>query len=239
MGAPGASTFDLAALGRGPYGTFAWGESRPVLNRLLFAMVRALDPTPMWLELMPRRAEGDERGPVELGWIAPDHLFIAEDPSAARPQDAVANMALLNIVRSDEPAKTIARVADFIRLPPIAQEVIERLGGGESPRALAIANSDQVRGLYPTTVEGVRPIITSFLNAQMWPIFASRGPPGPGRMAFDFVLEIRAVDLAHWREGTLVPEKAPPGSGVKVGVPVPLGEIRGLADAFTSAPGRK
>ncbi|MGA8603556.1 MAG: hypothetical protein WB788_00610 [Thermoplasmata archaeon] len=232
-------TFDLAALGRGRYGTFLWGESRPALNRVLFAMVRASDPEPLWLDLRPREREEGEPGPVELGWIPEDHLFLAEAPESARPQDAVANMALFTIVRPDESAASIARLSDFVRLPPIAQEIISRLGLGEPRHALAIANSDRVRSVYPSTVEGVRPIVNSFLEAPLLPFFASKGTPGPGRMAFEFVFELRVKDVAHWREGSLFPEKSPTESGVRVGVPIPLTQISGLAAAFAPAPDRK
>src|SRR5208282_5324899 len=209
MAVPASPTLDLSVLGRGRYGTFLWGESRAALNRVLFAMVRASDPEPLWLDLRPREPEVEEPGPLELGWIPADHLFLAEAPEAARPQDAVANMALFTIVRPDESAASIARL------------------------------SDRVRSVYPATVEGVRPIVTSFLDAPLLPFFAAKGTPGPGRMAFEFVFELRVKDVAHWRDGTLLPEQAPSESGIRVGVPIPLAQISGLAGAFSAAPDRK
>lgn len=231
--------FDFEWLGRGSYGTFLWGESRPALNRVLFAMVRAVDPEPLWLELRPHPGPGEAPGPVELGWIPADRVFVAEEPSAGRPQDAIANMALWHIVRSDEPALAVARLSDFVRLAPIAQEIISRVGPGGARHALAVANSDEVRAAYPTTVEGVRPIVTAFLEAPLIPFFAAQGTPGPGRMAFDFVFELRVDDVARWREGVLVPENAPVGSGVEVGAPIPLREIPGLAKVFAPSPSGK
>jgi hypothetical protein len=164
---------------------------------------------------------------------------LAEEPSATQPQDAVANTALWSVVRADEPAASLTRLADFVRLPPIAQEIISRLELGEARHALAIANSDRVRSVYPNTVEGVRPIVESFLEAPLLPFFAAKGTPGPGRMAFDFVFEVRARDLAHWNEGTLLAEKAPRDTGVPVGVPIPLRNVSGLAKVFSSATNRK
>lgn len=239
MGNPVPPTLDLALLGSGPYGTFLWGESRAVLNRLLFAMVRAVDPDPLWLELNPHPPEEDVPGPVELDWIPNDHVFLADEPAATRPQDAVANMALWSVVRADESPASIARLSDFVRLPPIAQEIISRQGLGEPRHALAIANSDRVRSVYPSTVEGVRPIVTSFLDAPILPLFAAKGTPGPGRMAFDFVFEVRAKDMAHWTEGTLIPEKVPSETHIRVGEPIPLRNIPGLEAAFSSTRGRK
>ena len=239
MGSPGAPPFDLTSLGRGGLSTFLWGESRAVVNRLLFAMVRAVDPEPLWLDLAPRPPGEEEPGPAELGWIAKDRLFLAEDPDVARPQDAVANMALLNVVRADEPTSSVARVADFVRLAPIAQEIISRIGPDGPRHALAVSNSDRVRGDYPHTVEGIQPVVSALLDAPLTPFIAAQGTPGAGRMAFAYVFEVRAKDLAHWSEGDILPEKVPTGSDISVGVPIPLRNIPGLADVFGPGPTRK
>lgn len=239
MGAPRSPAFDLSVLGSGPYGTFLWGESRAVLNRVLFAMVRAIDAQPLWLDLGALQPEHGEPGPIELEWIPRDRVFLATEPSVTRPQDAVANMALMSLVRADESAGAITRLSDFVRLPPIAQEIISQIGNGESRHALAIANSDRVRSVYPNTVEGVRPIVASFLDSKILPVFAARGIPGPGRMAFDFVFEVRASDVAHWHEGSLVPEKTPSGTPLRLGEPIPFSSIPKLGEAFSSTPGRK
>jgi len=239
MAGSGEQALDLSVLGSGPYGTFLWGPSRAVLNRVLFAMVRAVDPDPLWLDLAGSPSPEGDPSPVDLAWIRSERLFLADEPSATKPQDAVANMALLSIVRADEPPATIARLADFVRLPPIAQEIISRMGPGERLHALAIANADRVRSQYPATVEGVRPIVTAFLEAPLLPFFAAQGTPGPGRMAFDFVFEVRAVDLAHWKDGVILPEKAPSSTGVRVGVPIRLLDVPGLEGAFSSESGPK
>jgi len=202
-------------------------------------MARAIDPAPLWLEIGSKQPEGDPPGPAELDWIQSDHLFLADEPAAARPQDAVANMALLNVVRSDESPTAIARLADFVRLPPITQEILSRLGQGEPRHALAIANTDRVRREYPTTVEGVRPFVEAFLDAPVIPIFSGQGTPGAGRMAFDFVFQVLARDVEHWSEGSLVPEKAPGVVDLRIGVPIPLANIPGLADLFGATGPRK
>ncbi|MGA8711112.1 MAG: hypothetical protein WB786_07795 [Thermoplasmata archaeon] len=235
MASSDPATFDFSSLGRGGLSTFLWGESRTVVNRLLFAMVRAVDPEPLWLDLAPHGPPGEEPGPAELGWIPKDRLFLAEDPDLARPQDAVANMALLNVVRADEPASSVAKVADFIRLAPIAQEIISRIGPDSPRHALAVSNSDRVRPDYPHSVEGIQPIVAALLDAPLTPFIAAQGTPGAGRMAFAFVFEVRATDLAHWREGSLVPEKVPSESGIRVGVPIPLRGIRGLGELLDAS----
>jgi len=105
--------------------------------------------------------------------------------------------------------------------------------------ALAIANTDRVRREYPTTVEGVRPFVEAFLDAPVIPIFSGQGTPGAGRMAFDFVFQVLARDVEHWSEGSLVPEKAPGVVDLRIGVPIPLANIPGLADLFGATGPRK
>jgi len=239
MGRPGVPTLDLRALGRMDHSTFLYGPSRAVVNRLLFAMVHAVDAEPLWLDLAPRPAAGEEPGPAELGWIAKDRLFLAEEADVARPQDAVANMALSNVIRTDEPASSVARVTDFIRLAPIVQEIISRIDRDGPRHALAVSNSDRLRGDYPHTVEGIQPIVTTLLEAPLIPFIAAQGTPGAGRMAFAFVFEVRAKDLAHWRDGSLVPEKAPRESNLPIGGAIPLRDIPGLAEVFDAPPTRK
>jgi len=239
MAGPGSGVFAFSVLGSGRYGTFFWGESRSVLERVLYAAVRAIDPEPLWLELDPSRSGAEEPGPVGLDWIPSDHVFLVDSPSAARPQSGVARMSVLHLLHADESDEAIRRLSDFVRLPPIAQEIIGQVEPGQRHRALAVANSDRVRAMYPETVDGVRPIVTSLLDAPIIPVLAAQGTPGPGRMAFDFVFEVRASGLNHWREGSLLPEKAPRGAGVHVGTAIPLWSIPGLDAAFASTPGRK
>ena len=50
------------------------------MNRLLYAMARAVDPEPIWLDLGPGTFEpGEEAGPVELGWVSNERLFVTWD----------------------------------------------------------------------------------------------------------------------------------------------------------------
>ena len=238
MGIRPASRLDLAVLGAEDASTFLYGRSRAVVNRLLYAMARAVDPDPIWLDLGPGALrEGEEAGPVELGWVSNERLFMAFDADQARPQNAVGNMALMSVVRTDDPSDSAARLADFVRLAPIAQEVISRVDVGVPRHALAVANSDRVRGDYPNTVEAVRPIVTQLLEAPFCPLFGVQGVPGPGRMAFGYVFEVRAADVAHWRDGTLVVEQVPAGAPTPSGREIPLAEIAGLENVFEAPHG--
>lgn len=233
MNDPTPAGFRLSMLGRSGASTFVWGESRAVVNRLLFAMARAVDPEPIWLDLAPgEETAGGEPGPAELGWIPKERLFLVLEPDQARPQDAVANMALLNVIRADEPKGAIERLADFVRLAPIAQEVISRTPAQGPRRALAVANSDRVRPDYPHTVRGIEPIVSALVDAALCPFIGAQGTPGEGRMAFTYVFQVQASGLLGWRDGRLIPERVPDDSPVRAHLPIPLTGIPGLETVF-------
>lgn len=189
-------------LGDGAYGTYLYGASRTVLLRVAYAFARENDSHPFWVDVRDPNDYLDPPGPVELGWIPDDQLFVVSR-SEAKPQDAVSNLALWTVVRSDEPRSVLGGLTDFLRLPPSIQEAISRYGRESYRPVFVVANTDRVREYYPRNVEGVRAIIEAMVRGGVIPIFAAQGPPGPGRLAFDLVFEVDAPDLAHWREGSL------------------------------------
>ncbi|MCI4348218.1 MAG: hypothetical protein L3J97_06345 [Thermoplasmata archaeon] len=203
--------------------------------RVAFALARANDSRPYWVDVRDPNEYLDPPGPVELGWIPDDHLFVVSR-SEAKPQDAVSNLALWTVVRSDEPRSVIGGLTDFLRLPPPIQEVLSRYGRESVRPVFVVANTDRVREYYPRNVPGVRAIIEALLRGGVIPIFASLGPPGPGRLAFDLVFEITATDLAHWREGALRCEKSPAGTPFREMETVPLSAIPGVAAALEGRP---
>ncbi|MCI4353569.1 MAG: hypothetical protein L3K14_09365 [Thermoplasmata archaeon] len=228
-------SLDLARLPGGPFGTFLYGPSRTVLLRVAFAFARANDSRPYWVDVRDPNEFLDPPGPVELGWIPDDHLFVVSR-SEAKPQDAVSNLALWTVVRSDEPRSVIGGLTDFLRLPPPIQEALSRYGQESFRPVFVVANTDRVREYYPRNVPGVRAIIEAMIRGGVLPIFASQGLPGPGRLAFDLVFEVTAPDLAHWREGALRCEKAPEGTPFQPAERVPLESMPGVVAALEGRP---
>lgn len=228
-GAP--PTLDFRALAGGPWGTFVYGVSRPLVLRVVYAMAVANDPSPTWVAIRDPHGGRDPASPSELGWIPEDHLFIVS-ATDAKPQAAATNQALWTVVRSDEPHSVAASFTDFLRLPPAIQVAVSQV---QSPRArpvFVIANSDRVRGYYPTEPAGVRPIIEAMLAAGLLPIFAAVGPPGEGRTAFDFVFEVDATDLDAWRSGALICHKAPRGMSAPLETRIPLASLSQATEYF-------
>ncbi len=226
-GAPPA--FDPRAIGGGPWGTFVYGPSRAAVLRVAFALARANDPNPMWVDIRDRSHTPEVPGPGELGWVPADHLLHVP-VSEAEPEDGVANVALWSVVRSDEPGPAIDELTEFLRLPSPVQDAVSRVGAAPARPALVVANSDLVRAHYPRDLAGVRRIVDAMLRSGVLPIVTSVGPPGDGRMAFDFVFDVRATEFARWKDGNMVCEKAPTGTQVPVNEPMPLRSIPSVAD---------
>ncbi len=224
--------FELASLTRGPWATLVWGSPRPLVNHVLYALGRANDPEVYWLELRERENDPQDTGPARHGWIPEDRFFFTANLEKAKPQDGVANLALASLVRSDEPEQSILRLADFVRLPDVAQEIISRLGAGDHPRVIVIANSDRVRDAFPSSAAGVRPVFDAFLHSNLHPFFSVVGEPTERRFASDFVIEARVPDPGDWESGSLVVEKAPENSGIRPGLSVPFSRVPGLASQF-------
>jgi hypothetical protein len=222
---------DLGLLGRGPYGTMLYGPDRTVVLRVAYGFALANDPRPFWVDVRDPNDFLDPPGPVELGWIPDDHLFVVSR-SEAKPQDAISNLALWTVVRSDEPKAVIGGLMDFLRLPPPIQDLLSRFGGENHRPAFVVANGDRVRDYYPRNAHGVRAIVEAMVRGGVTPIFASLSPPGPGRLAFDLVLEVQAKDLAHWRQGTLRCEQAFDGAPFHANQSVPLDAIPAVTAAL-------
>ena len=91
---------EFSWLGSGPWPTFLYGDSRPVLLRVLYAMARANDRSPFWLQIRDESDAGTPSGPAELGWLDAHKLFCT-DTEQARPPHAVGRLPLLTVIRLD------------------------------------------------------------------------------------------------------------------------------------------
>lgn len=229
---------DFHSLGEGAWSTFLYGSPRSLVDRVGYAMAHVNDPNPTWVDIRDPEGSTDASSPGELGWVPEDHLYFVS-PAEARPQEAGVDLALWTVVRSDEPDSVIAGFTDFLRLPPKVQVAVSRIGTEPTHPVLVIANSDRVRAYYPKETAGVRRIIDAMLQTGVLPIFAAVGPPGPGRLAFDFVFEVESPRPDDWRAGSLTCHKAPPGIPIPIDTPIPLASVSQAIEFLERRPSTK
>ena len=212
--------------------TIVWGEPRALLNRVLFAMARDVDPSFFWLDIRSSPDHGLEAGPVELGLIPSDRLYVTSQTTEVHPADPIAPRALAVVVRMDAPDAEVATLVDFLRLPQVTHKVMDGLDQPNGPHVLVFANAERVREYYPRTSGEVRPYLDAELRAGVIPFYGIYGPGSEARMAADFVFEVRGRDLKHWREAVLVCDKAHPGSRFRAGEKIPLGSVECLSEVL-------
>lgn len=220
-----------ARLRKGPYGVLLHGAPRTLLLRAAYAFSRANDPNFFWVDVRDANESVVPPGPVELGWIPADHLFVVSR-AEAQPREGVSDRTLWTVIRSDEPQSVVGGLTDFLRLPPALQGALSAYGHEDQRPLFVIANADRVRAHYPPTVQGVRTFVDSMIRAGVVPVFASVSPSGLSRFACDLVLEVRAPDLEHWREGTLRCEASFPGAPFQPGPAMRLDSIPSLEAAL-------
>jgi hypothetical protein len=227
-----SNSLTVGSLRKKPYAVLVHGAPRSLLLRFTYAFARANDPDLYWVDVRDSADRVDPPGPVELGWIPNDHLFILSR-SEAKPHDALSNLALWTVIRSDEPRAVLGDLTDFLRLPSGLQEVLGAYGREDDRPIFVIANADRVRSHYPRTTEEIRVFVDSMLNAGVTPVFATLNPSGAGRFAYDLLLDVEARDEAHWRDGTVQCERSFPGAPFQPGSSVRLesfAEVNGLLD---------
>lgn len=214
-----------------PLALYVWGAPRAVVNRVVFGMSRCLDPSPLWVELL----EGDEEpDAVRLGWVPRQRAFVSHRIDDLETSRAVANMALWSIVRSDEPSRMLAELTDFVRLPPLIQEVLGETPGASARRAIAVGNADRVEHLFRDRSDDLRWLLGYLKGSGASLVVGLSGTPGVNGQAFDAEFHVDGAATDAWGEGTLTCIRGGSGAGFPVGARTRLGAI---AELQTSDPG--
>lgn len=231
-----ASLFPPELFGR-PNSVFVYGPSRPLVTLTLFALAEATTPEFQWVDIGVPGEERTAFDPVRLGWVPHERLWHIEHPDALRPDDLTANLALFGLIRSDEPAATLAHLTEFLRLPETSQRILATRPHDGRPGALAVTNAHRVMAAFPPS--RVPPILAVHRAAGFSVFVGYSESAGPGRNLFDFVFRLDCDHIGEWRKGHLVCEKGIAAGPLRDGRPVALGSIPMLAEVFsraTSAP---
>jgi hypothetical protein len=212
-----------------PCSIYVHGECRPLVNGVAFAMAEMLDLSPLWLEVRTKARSRLEPSISRAGWVPPERLFLSDAGSGLEPNHLIANLALYNVVRSDEPAEILLELTDFLRLPELIQQAIGAATERASPRAIGVANSERVSHLFPRDRPSLQAFLTSIQHRSISLVAAHTGPVGDQRFAFDAVFQVLGPSLGAWAAGALVCEKGLAKGPYAIGRSRPLAEIGRVA----------
>jgi len=189
-----------------------WGSSAGDRARLAWSIAHRIDPNPFWLQIETPTGTHD---PIELAIldrVPADHLFFL-DPSELAPQTDLGNMASYFVREEITAEDRLRAVADFMRLPALAQQILEGRSPHSPTKVLAFANSDRAAALYSSREGGIVPLIEAINECAATIIFIVSTTPQPqNAQVVDYLLRLKDDDPG----GISVvkaecPQGAPPG----------------------------
>jgi len=212
-----------------PCSIFVYGDCRPVVNGVAFALADMLDLAPLWLEVHEGLDGHDGPSVASAGWVPAERVLWSAAGSGLEPNDAIANLALWAVVRSDEPVGEVTDLTDFLRLPELIQEAIGRAVIDSRPRTLVVANTERADQLVPHERSSLQRFLRSITNRSVSLVVAHTGTPLEQRFAFSAAFRVHAPSFASWRVGSLECEKGLMRGPFAVGRPWRLSDVPSIA----------
>jgi hypothetical protein len=176
-----------------------WGGSPGNRAQLAWAIAHRIDPDPYWLqiELASEPHDPDEYAIVNQ---VPSHHLFPLDPEEFAPEPEHRNVATW-FLRTDMPAgDRLNHLADFTRLPLLAQHLLGGRSSYSPTKALVIANANRAEALYPREEGGLRPFFEAINEYATTVIITATNVPGPNVRDLDYVFHLTEVDRSGRRE---------------------------------------
>jgi len=174
-----------------------WGGSAGDRCRLVQSIARRIDPGFFWLQIGGPLTATDPAEQAIVQEVPADRLFFL-NPSDIAPNPDLGNMASW-FVREDVEADTrIRTLADFMRLPNIARNLLQDRPQDSQTKALVMANFDRAGHLYPTVAGEVRPFIEAINEYATTILLTINGEPLARASSLDYILHIHE-DLTEGR----------------------------------------
>lgn len=203
------------------------------MNLLLFAAAQAADPSPHWLEVRTPVDAVSVPDPVDLGWIDDRHHWTVDPSEAFSLDNGPANAALFQLVRDDEPPETLARLTEFLRLPPRMQKILSEGAPADRGAVIAVANADRTAEAFPSA--SLPPILEALAWAGYSLFVAYCGAAPDGRRRFGTVLRVEGESVERWNDARLIVESAPGRGGLGPTAAVRLSEMPFAAQVLRRA----
>ncbi len=223
-----------AQLWERPTSILIHGPSRPLVNLTLFAFSELTTPRFQWVDIQVPGEPPLATDPVRLGWVPAEQLWTIDRPSALRPDDLVANLALFSLVRSDEPSSSLVQLTEFLRLPEVSQRILAARPRRGEPGVVAVANAHRVMSAFPA--ERVPAILGVHRSSGYSVYIGFAEAPGAGAELFDLVFRLDGETVAGWKRARLTCTKGIRSGPLAEGRSVDLGDVAPLAEVFSRLP---
>ena len=159
-----------------------WGATAADRSRLAWAIGRRIDPDLFWLQVEAPHGTHDPAEYAVIDRVPPDHRFFL-NPSDLTPDTDLGNMASWFVRDDIAPDDRIRTLADFMRLPILARNLLEGRSTYDATKVLVVSNSDRAAKLYTAKVGGIRPFVEAINSKAATIIFtistapSARTPP--------------------------------------------------------------
>jgi hypothetical protein len=219
----------------GSESVYLWGNSRPVVNSVLYALARRMDPDFTWLHVRDRGASASIDHFLAEGMNRSAASTIAVRPRDLVPGPKVKAASLSWLVSFDERPEELDQLRAFLALPEVFQEAVGRTVPPGTPRVLAIPNSDRLADLFTGRIHMLGALARILKESSVSIMVGQSEKNGPLREVFDYAFEVRATDLSSWKQGRLICERTPQEKVNFTGLDLPLDGLSWATDILTAA----
>jgi len=224
-----------AALFLQAHSVLVYGSSKPLVRLTLFALASSVNSQFHWVEFAPRSVERTPCDPVRLGWIPDERLWLIDPSQSLRPDEASTKLSVSKLISADEPAESLGRFTEFLRLPDLSQQIIASHTPNGQPGVVAVTNVQHAADTF--SAERLPSILSVHRDSGFSVMVGHDVTPGPGRELFDFVFHVQGEGdrPADWQHHHLVCEKGITSGPLRDRRPVRLEEIPLLAAVLSRA----
>ena len=231
-----APTHDwVGVLRRQPTTLFLYGPSRRVVSLGLFAFAQLADPRFLWVDICVAGEAPATTDPSDLGWVSSERLVQIDRLESLRPNSAAEDLNVAKLISAEESGDSVRHLISFLSLPEPTQELLTSPPVGRPPGLVAVTNTQRLMGVYSTA--HVAPILEAHRRAGYSLFIGYAETPGPGRMAFDYVVRLDAESPRDWADSHLFCEKGSSSGPFRTGADLRIADVPFMADVFRRALG--
>lgn len=217
-----------AVYGR-PTSVFVYGESRELVDWLVYGLAVAADPGFIWTDVRSAGETLPPTHPLALGLVPPDRLNVL----APTEISAIRNGSPPAGREEPSAAGTLHHIADFLRMPLLTQRLVTGAPNPGRPIVLVLSNAQRLDREFPEAEAAPR--VNALVEAGTILIVGYHGGASRSREIFSTVLRIEGSQGPSWAESVVHVER----SGDDDPLPSPgthrLGDLEPVATVLAAA----